>query len=124
MQKRKQAFPHCIVGCSVEVSINLIDGKWKGVILYRLQTEGVLRFNQLRKFMPQVTQKMLTNQLRELERDGLISRKIYPEVPPRVEYALTPLGVSFSPVINALKEWGDHYILLHADNTSEAIADA
>ena len=70
-------------------TLNLIGGKWKGVILYRLLTEEVLRFNELRRLLPSITQRMLTNQLRELEKDGLVQRTIYPEVPPRVEYRLT-----------------------------------
>lgn len=72
----------CATGCSVEATLDLIGGKWKGVSLYRLLTEQVLRFNELRRLLPNITQRMLTNQLRELEGDGLIARKIYPEVPP------------------------------------------
>lgn len=69
----------CAAGCTVEATLNLIGGKWKGVILYRLLTEQVLRFNELRRLLPNITQRMLTNQLRELEGDGLIARKVYPE---------------------------------------------
>ena len=74
----------CAAGCTVEATLNLIGGKWKGVILYRLLTEEVLRFNELRRLLPSITQRMLTNQLRELEKDGLVQRTIYPEWPPRV----------------------------------------
>lgn len=100
----------CAAGCSVEVTLNLIGGKWKGVILYRLLTEQVLRFNELRRLLPNITQRMLTNQLRELEGDGLIARKIYPEVPPKVEYRLTAYGQTLEPVILALKQWGDVHV--------------
>jgi len=100
----------CAAGCTVEATLNLIGGKWKGVILYRLLTEQVLRFNQLRRLLPNITQRMLTNQLRELESDGLITRKIYPEVPPKVEYRLTDYGQTLAPVIHALKAWGDTYV--------------
>lgn len=93
-------------GCSVERALNLIDGKWKIVILYKLM-RGTLRFNEIRRQIPAVTQRMLTHQLRELEADGLLIRTVYAEVPPRVEYALSARGRSLEPVILALKEWGD-----------------
>jgi DNA-binding HxlR family transcriptional regulator len=93
-------------GCSVERALGLIDGKWKIVILYKL-LGGTLRFNELRRLIPAVTQRMLTHQLRELEADDLIVRKIYPQVPPKVEYSLSARGRSLEPVIMALKNWGD-----------------
>ncbi|TGE00548.1 transcriptional regulator [Methylobacterium nonmethylotrophicum] len=104
----------CSPGCAVEATLQLIDGKWKGVILYHLldeapEPEGALRFNALRRRMPNVTQRMLTNQLRELEADGLVHRTVYAEVPPRVEYRLTARGRTLEPVIRALKAWGDAY---------------
>lgn len=105
----------CSAGCTVEATLNLIGGKWKGVILYRLLTEDVLRFNELRRLLPNITQRMLTNQLRELEKDGLVQRTIYPEVPPRVEYRLTEEGQTLEPVISALKTWGDRYVATRAD---------
>jgi DNA-binding HxlR family transcriptional regulator len=97
----------CSPGCAVEATLELIDGKWKGVILYHL-FQGTLRFNELRKRLPNVTQRMLTMQLRELEHDGFILRTVYPEVPPKVEYSLTDRGRSLEAVIMALKQWGDH----------------
>lgn len=93
-------------GCSVEQALSLIDGKWKIVILYKL-LRGTLRFNELRRLIPNVTQRMLTHQLRELEADDLIVRKIYPQVPPKVEYSLSARGRSLEPVLLALKKWGD-----------------
>lgn len=96
----------CAPGCSVEVTLDLIDGKWKGVILYHLQ-EGRLRFGELRKRLPRITQRMLTKQLRALEEDDLIIRKVYAEVPPRVDYELSETGQRLRPVIDALKTWGD-----------------
>jgi len=95
-------------GCPVEVTLNLIDGKWKGVILYHLQA-GTCRFGELRRRMPRITQRMLTKQLRALEEDGLITRKVYPEVPPRVEYALSEIGEQLRPVIDVLNAWGEAY---------------
>ncbi|MFK0383444.1 helix-turn-helix domain-containing protein [Rhizobium sp. RM] len=98
-------------GCPVESTLSFLDGKWKGVILYHLTNSGTLRFNELRRHIPSVTQRMLTKQLRELEEAGLISRTVFPVVPPRVDYALTPLGESMRPVISALKSWGDTHVV-------------
>ncbi|UTD28712.1 helix-turn-helix domain-containing protein [Bradyrhizobium sp. WD16] len=98
----------CAPGCPVEVTLDLIDGKWKGVILYHLQ-QGTCRFGELRRRLPRVTQRMLTKQLRALEQDGLILRKVYAEVPPRVEYSLTETGERLRPVIEALRVWGEDY---------------
>jgi DNA-binding HxlR family transcriptional regulator len=106
MAKVRHSRFDCTPGCSVEAAIALIDGKWKSVIMFHL-LEEVLRFNELRRKIPGVTQRMLTNQLRELEEDGLIERKVYPQVPPKVEYRLSPLGDSMKPVMLALKDWGD-----------------
>jgi DNA-binding HxlR family transcriptional regulator len=96
----------CTPGCSVEAAIALIDGKWKSVVMFHLM-EGTLRFNEIRRKVPGVTQRMLTNQLRELEEDGLVDRKVYAQVPPKVEYTLSALGQSMGPVLLALKDWGD-----------------
>ncbi|MBC7148127.1 MAG: helix-turn-helix transcriptional regulator [Rhizobium sp.] len=93
-------------GCPVESTLSLLDGKWKGVILYHLLNDGTLRFNELRRRLSAVTQRMLTKQLRELEDAGIVSRKVFPIVPPRVDYSLTPLGLSLEPVILALDAWG------------------
>ena len=98
-------------GCPVESTLSFLDGKWKGVILYHLMNEGTLRFNELRRHIPSVTQRMLTKQLRELEEAGLISRKVFAVVPPRVDYALTTLGLSMQPVIAALKAWGEAHVI-------------
>lgn len=99
-------------GCSVERTLSLIDGKWKIVVLYKL-LRGTLRFNELRRLIPGVTQRMLTLQLRELEADGLIVRVVYAQVPPRVEYSLSTRGQSLEPVLLALKQWGDTNLSSH-----------
>lgn len=96
----------CTPGCSVEAAIALIDGKWKSVVMFHLM-DGTHRFNEIRRKIPGVTQRMLTNQLRELEEDGLVDRKVYAQVPPKVEYTLSALGESMGPVLIALKDWGD-----------------
>ena len=99
----------CAAGCPVEAALDLIDGKWKAVILYHLLNDTI-RFNELRRRLSRITQRMLTRQLRELEADGLIHREIYAEVPPRVEYSLTALGRSLEPVVRMLWTWGNDYL--------------
>lgn len=93
--------------CPVETTLSVIGDKWKVLILRDLFT-GVKRFSELKKSLTGVTQKMLTQQLRELEKDGIISRKVYPVVPPKVEYSLTELGNSLKPVIDSLADWGNY----------------
>lgn len=95
--------------CTVELTLNVIGGKWKPVILYHLGSLGVKRFGELKQMMPNITQKMLTQQLRELEYDGLVHRQVYAEVPPRVEYSLTEFGHSIMPVMQSLCLWGQSY---------------
>lgn len=94
--------------CPVETTLNIISGKWKGIILYRL-LGGKKRFNELKRLIPNLTHRTLTLQLRELERDKVLKRTVYAEVPPRVEYELTPLGISMSPIIQSMYDWGLNY---------------
>jgi DNA-binding HxlR family transcriptional regulator len=107
-------------GCAVEATITLIDGKWKCVILYHL-LDGTLRFNQLRRLIPAATQRVLTAQLRELEVDGLVTRIIYAEVPPKVEYLLSDLGHSLAPVLHSLGAWGQDHMHLFNNQTNPEI---
>ena len=107
MSNSKHTHFECAVCCSVEATLELIGGKWKGVILYHLLQESVLRFSQLQKLFPSCTQRTLTNQLRALEADGFIKRMVYAQVPPKVEYSLTERGLTLAPVLLALKAWGD-----------------
>lgn len=93
-------------GCSVEATLSVIGGRWKPVILFKLMESGVLRFGELSRLVPGATQKMLTNQLRELERDGVVNREVYAEVPPRVEYSLTDYGRSLEDILAAMRDWG------------------
>lgn len=90
---------------SVEMTLKVIGGKWKLVILCHLM-DGVKRFGELRRGMPDITQKMLTQQLRELEEDGIITRKVYNQVPPKVEYSLTEYGVTMEEVLDVMADWG------------------
>ena len=97
--------------CAVEVTVGLIHGKWKCVLL-NLLLEGTKRFSELQRSLPEITPRMLTNQLREMEADGLIDRKLYAQVPPKVEYSLSPLGRSLEPVIAQLRSWGQAHMHL------------
>ena len=109
--------------CPVEATLELIGGKWKGIILYYLLA-GRLRYSELKRQVGDVTQRMLTKQLRELESSGLVTRIVYAEVPPRVEYELTEAGKTLEPIINALKDWGEaHALQLLAERESEADED-
>ncbi len=94
-----------IPGCAIEAALNRIGGKWKGVFLYHL-LEGTLRFNQLTRLAAGASPRMVIKQLRELEDDGLVSRKVYPVVPPKVEYSLTDEGRSLQPILLKLDLWG------------------
>ncbi|EMB13307.1 winged helix-turn-helix transcriptional regulator [Rhodopirellula europaea] len=97
--------------CPVEATLELIGGKWKGIVLYYLMVDGRLRFSALKRKVGCVTQRMLTKQLRELEDSGLVNRIVYAEVPPRVEYELTEEGESLTPVLLTLKKWGEAHAL-------------
>ena len=94
----------------MEVTLKLIGGKWKPLILYHLIEHGTKRFNQLFTYMAQISQKTLTNQLRELEKDDLIDRTVYPTVPPKVEYTVTDKGKSLYPLLRMMCEWGEKNI--------------
>jgi len=100
--------------CPVEAALDVIGGKWKPLILWALG-DTVMRFGELQKELPGVNTKMLTKQLRELEEDGVIRRKVYPEVPPRVEYAITDFGKTLLPILNALCTWGAGYLGVNGD---------
>jgi len=95
-------------GCAVEATLSVIGGRWKGVVLFHL-LKGKRRFGELRRHLPNCTQRMLTLQLRELEEDGLVKRTVFPEVPPRVEYELTAFGRSVEPILVGMREWGEKY---------------
>lgn len=97
------------INCEKELTLALIGGKWKLIILWHLGIEGTKRFNELQKLIPTITQKILTNQLRELEEDKLVDRTVYPVVPPKVEYKLTAYGESLVPILKLMYEWGMNY---------------
>lgn len=97
--------------CGIDAAMDLIDGRWKVSILWAL-SERPVRFGRLRRMLPGVTEKVLAAQLRELERDRLVHREVYDEVPPRVEYSLTGLGASLNDALAPLGEWGRREVLL------------
>ncbi len=98
------------VTCEMEVTLKMIGGVCKPLILYYLTENGTKRFNEIMKYITVVSQRTLTNQLRELEADGLISRKVYAEVPPKVEYAITEKGKSLFPILELMCAWGEKNI--------------
>ncbi|PSR53834.1 transcriptional regulator [Adhaeribacter arboris] len=91
--------------CALDVTMNYIGGKWKSVVLWYLLRQ-TRRFSELKKLIPSITEKMLSLQLKELEKDGIVERTVYPQVPPKVEYALTDFGRELTPVIEAMAKWG------------------
>jgi DNA-binding HxlR family transcriptional regulator len=95
-----------VEGCPVKATLDLIGGKWKTMIIY-LVSQGINRFGKLEMVLRDISKQMLTTQLRELERDGLVDRVIYPVIPPKVEYFLTPRGQSLLPIIHQMKLWGE-----------------
>lgn len=95
-------------GCAVEVTLSVMGGTWKPIVLFHL-LHGTKRFSALARAIPNVTQRMLTLQLRELEEAGIVARTVYAEVPPRVDYALTDMGHSLKPVLIAMRDWGMDY---------------
>lgn len=97
------------IHCPVDTTLKMIGGKYKALILWYL-LDHTLRFGQLHKAIPQATPKMLTQQLRELEASGLVARKVYPVVPPKVEYSLTELGQSIRPILFVMYDWGADYL--------------
>lgn len=104
----EQSLARELPACPVETTLMLIGNKWKVLILRDL-IDGTKRFGELKKSIGGVTQKVLTAQLRAMEDDGLITRRVYAEVPPRVEYSLTDLGMTLRPILNSMQSWGERY---------------
>ncbi|MFT9816818.1 winged helix-turn-helix transcriptional regulator [Lysinibacillus sp. NPDC056185] len=99
-----------VYNIGVEATLEVIGGKWKPIILCHLNHHGQIRTNEFRRLIPGISQKMLTSQLRELEQSGLINRRVFNQVPPKVEYSLTPYGQEMDPVLNILCTWGEKHI--------------
>ncbi|MCT4620786.1 MAG: helix-turn-helix transcriptional regulator [Marinisporobacter sp.] len=102
--------------CEIEITLELISGKWKSLILWNLGNHKVIRFNELRRIIPDITQKMLTQQLRNLEENGLVKRKIYNKIPPIVEYSLSEEGKKLMPILEQMDQFGKNYINHYKEN--------
>ncbi len=96
--------------CEIEITVELISGKWKALILWNLGNHEIIRFNEFIRIIPEITQKVLTDQLRNLEEDGLVHRKVYNQVPPMVEYSLTEFGEKLMPILEQMDIWGKKYV--------------
>ena len=110
------------VNCPVVATLDMIGGKYKALILWHL-VDGTRRFGELRRLIPQATQKMLTQQLRELEENNLVIRTVYPIVPPKVEYQLSELGKSIKPILDAMREWGTNYMEINGIDANCSMSD-
>ncbi len=111
------------INCPVEITLDVIGGKWKVIIIYHLQ-DGIKRFGELKKSVNGITQKMLTQQLRELEADGIINRKVYAQVPPKVEYSLTDYGYTLKPILALMCQWGSNHKRLTAGDSSPSCVES
>ena len=98
-----------VYSCGIDVTLAVVGGKWKASILWHL-AQGTMRFSELQRQFADTTRKMLTQQLRELEADGLVHRRVYPQVPPKVEYSLTAKGGSLYPILAQMCQWGQEYL--------------
>jgi len=98
-----------ISACPVMTTLAVVGGKWKPAILWTIEQNEVIRFGELKRAIPGITQKMLTQQLRELETDGIVNRKVYPEVPPKVEYSITSYGATLNKVLFEMAAWGTQH---------------
>lgn len=112
----------CTSSDDVNLTLKVIGGKWKPLLLWNL-SQATRRFSELQRLMEGITQKMLTQQLRELEDDGLISRKVYPVVPPKVEYSLTEYGKTLQPVLNAMSKWGSNHFQKNKEKIIKTLKD-
>lgn len=97
------------VQCPFHLAMSVLEGKWKFAILYVLSAQGTLRFKELERAIPDISTRMLTKELKHLEKKGVVFRKAYATVPPKVEYSLTEMGQSTAPVIAAITKWGEQY---------------
>lgn len=109
---KTKAYSTAIPGCPIEKTLGIIGGKYKGMILYHL-LNGSLRNSDFLRIMPDITQRVLTLQLRELEKAGLVNRKVFPVVPPKVEYSLTSTGESLQAILRSMQDWGITYLKSH-----------
>ncbi|SEU10948.1 helix-turn-helix domain-containing protein [Paenibacillus sp. NFR01] len=109
--------------CQVETGLEILAGKWKPIILFHLFSNGTMRFSELQRALPEITKKMLTSQLRELETQDIIHREVYRQIPPKVEYSITEHGQNILPVLQAINVWGQAHVKHLAKLRSEEPAD-
>lgn len=102
----------------IEVTIELISGKWVVLLLTHLDENGVVRFNEFRKVFPELTQKVLSQQLRKLEENRIVSKEVYQQIPPKVEYRLTEFGQGLIPILEQMQQWGQSYISAYREEKS------
>lgn len=105
--------------CEIELTLEILSGKWKALIIWNLHLHKIIRYNEFRRLIPGITQKMLTQQLRELERYEIVFRTAHPTVPPAVEYQLTEQGKELIPIMSAMDHWGKKYVRLYQKKNSE-----
>ncbi|MEG6586588.1 winged helix-turn-helix transcriptional regulator [Dendrosporobacter sp. 1207_IL3150] len=105
--------------CAITYTLSIVGGKWKWLILYKLSESGVLRYGELKKVLPDITHKMLSQQLKELEAEQLIHREEYHQIPPKVEYWVTPKGKTLLPILNQMSQWGEKNRHANNKNASE-----
>lgn len=110
-----------IEACKVDDALEIIVGKWKPKILLLLLEHGTMRFNELRRHLPGITQKMLTQQLRDLEEEYIVHRKVYAQVPPKVEYSITEYGRSLDPILDTIHQWGSAHLLFKAKQIEKKV---
>ncbi|MGX4585369.1 winged helix-turn-helix transcriptional regulator [Paenibacillus chitinolyticus] len=110
--------------CKVVVALDMIVGKWKPLVIQHLISKDTLRFNELRRLMPDITQRMLTLHLRELEEQDIVRRVVYPQVPPKVEYSITEYGRTLEPILHSMHVWGAAHVEHMKHRNAEAAADA
>lgn len=106
--------------CEIEVTLEILSGKWKSLIIWNLSIHKVVRYNEFKRLIPGITQKMLSQQLKDLEQNKLVNRTVYPQVPPMVEYSLTQLGEDLIPILEGMDKWGKHFVdnYMHSNNKS------
>lgn len=106
--------------CEIEVTLEILSGKWKALILWNLSLYKVIRYNEFKRLIPGITQKMLSQQLKDLEGNGLVNRTVYPQVPPIVEYSLNPIGEELIPILESMDKWGKNFVdkYMHQNNKS------
>ena len=103
--------------CEIELTLEILSGKWKALIIWNLHLHKVIRYNEFRRLIPSITQKMLTQQLKELEKYDIVSRIVYPSVPPMVEYRLTEIGEELIPIMGQMDLWGKKYVKKYQEAT-------